>query len=420
MRRPQALLLFQQKMPGSEKNGYFFLYLRMVSYISATYIYTVSGPVLKNGVLAVDAKGIIKHVYTEQEAKDQKIADIKHYRGVLTPGFVNTHCHLELSNLKGMIPKGIGLPEFVKSVIKLRTSDEYELNLELLKADIEMYENGIVAVGDISNQMVSRALKLTSPVHYLTFLEVMGFNPASAKDAMKRAKEFKDEFDPLPVSIVPHAPYSVSADLLTELSEYAELNGSPICIHNQETKDENAFFERNEGEFLSLFEFLGQDISFYKPSGKTSLQSYLPLLSPKVKTLLVHNTYTSADDVDYAKSIHPNLYWCLCPNANLYIENNLPDVNMLRAADLKITIGTDSLASNKWLNILWEINLLQEKFAIPTEELLTWATLNGAEFLGIEERYGSLEEGKQPGINLINFEEIDGQVILGILVKRLF
>ena len=392
----------------------------MISHISAAYIYPITGPVIKNGVLAVDAKGVIKNLYTEQEAGEMRISDIEYHEGLLVPGFVNTHCHLELSNLRGQIPKKTGLPEFVKSVIKSRIADEHELNIAMLRADIEMYENGIVAVGDISNQLVSGALKGSSPVYYFTFLEIMGFNPALAKESMKRAIQFKHDFEPLPVSIVPHAPYSVSADLFNELLKYAPFQDGPISIHNQETKDENAFFEKKEGGFLELFQFLGQDIDFYKPLGKTSLQSYLPLLSPELKTLLVHNTYTSAEDVAYANSIHPNLYWCLCPHANLYIENVLPDVNMLRGAGLKITIGTDSLASNERLNVLSEINLLQERFDVPVEDLLKWATFNGAEFMGIEGRYGSLETGKQPGVNLVDFTERNGKVLLGSKVVRLF
>lgn len=392
----------------------------MISHISATYIYPISGPAIKNGVLAVDAKGVIKGVYTEKEAKNRGINDIEHHQGLLVPGFINTHCHLELSNLKGKIPKGTGLPEFVKSVIKSRASDADELNAAMLGADIEMSENGIVAVGDISNQLVSKPIKVGSPVYYFTFLEIMGFNPAVAKEAMKRAKQFKTDLDPLPVSIVPHAPYSVSTDLFHELSTYAAFQDGPISIHNQETADENAFFEHKTGGFLDLFAFLGQDIDFYEPSGKTSLQSYLPLLPPEVKTLLVHNTYTSAADVAYANSIHPNLYWCLCPHANLYIENTLPDVGMLRQSDLKITLGTDSLASNDGLSILSEMNLLQDRFDVPTEELLNWATFNGAEFLGIEDRFGSFEGGKQPGINLVDFIEDNGKVVLGDKVTRLF
>jgi cytosine/adenosine deaminase-related metal-dependent hydrolase len=392
----------------------------MISHISATYVYPVTGPAIKRGVLAIDPKGRIKGVYTEQEAKDGQIQEIVHYEGLLVPGFVNTHCHLELSNLRGKIPKKTGLPEFVKSVIKSRTSDEYELNLAMLSADIEMHENGIVAVGDISNQLISRSLKVNSPVYYFTFLEIMGFNPAIATEAMQRAKQFKSELDPLPVSIVPHAPYSVSTALFGELHKYAEFQDGPLSIHNQETADENAFFEQKSGGFLELFKFLGQDISFYEPSGKTSLQTYLPLLSPKMKTLLVHNTYTSAADAAYAKSIHKNLYWCLCPHANLYIENMLPDVNMMRKENLRITLGTDSLASNDGLSILAEMNLLQERFNVPTEELLTWATFNGAEFLGIESRFGSFEPGKQPGINLVDFTEQNGDIVLGETVKRLF
>lgn len=391
----------------------------MVSYISASYVYPVIGTPIKNGVLAVDPEGVIKAVYTAQEAKKKLISDIDYHEGLLVPGFVNTHCHLELSNLRGKIPKHIGLPEFVKSVIRLRTSDEYELSLDMLRADIEMYENGIVAVGDISNQLISKSLKANSPVYYFTFLEIMGFKPDVAVEAMERAKQFKTEFDPLPVSIVPHAPYSVSAELFQELAEYAGFQDGPLSIHNQETADENAFFEQKTGDFLSLFEFLGQDVAFYQPSGKTSLQTYLPLLSPALKTLLVHNTYTSAADIAYATGIHPNLYWCLCPHANLYIEKTLPDVNMLRAAGLRITLGTDSLASNDGLSILSEMNLLQERFDVPVEELLKWATFNGAEFLGIEERFGTFEVGKRPGINLVDFTEKEGKVILGNAVKRI-
>lgn len=392
----------------------------MISHISATYVYPVVGPPIKDGVLSIDSIGTIKGIYTPQEAEERQLDDIQYHEGLLVPGFVNTHCHIELSNLKGLIPKHTGLPGFVKSVIKLRTSDEYELNLAMLKADIEMYENGIVAVGDICNQLISKALKVNTPVYYHTFLEIMGFNPDLAKEAIKRAKQFKDDLSPLPVSIVPHAPYSVSPELFRELNTYAKYQDGPVTIHNQETADENAFFEQKTGGFLALFKFLGQDISFFKPSGKTSLQTYLPLLSPDLKTLLVHNTYTTAADVAYATGIHPNLYWCLCPHANLYIENMLPDVKMMRAAGLRITLGTDSLASNDSLSILSEMNLLQERFDVPTDELLKWATFNGAEFLEIDRRFGSFELGKQPGINLIDFTEKDGKVILGDMVKRLF
>lgn len=392
----------------------------MVSYISASYIYPITGAPIKNGVLGVDGKGVITAVLSHQEAKAAGIEHISHYEGLLVPGFVNTHCHLELSHLKGQIARHTGLVDFVQSVMTIRTADEDVVTAAMQKADAEMFEKGIVAVADIANQQVSKSVKISSKLYYHTLLEAMGFNPLTAGARMIGAKALRRDFKPLSVSTVPHAPYSVSENLFDLLKAEGEEYDGLFSIHNQETADENTFFERKAGRFLDLYQFLGLDIDFYEPTGKTSLQSFLPWVSADLKTLLVHNTFTSREDVAYAGSVHKNLYWCLCPSANLYIENRLPDVPMLMESGLRITLGTDSLASNDKLDILAEMRVLQEHFAIPAEVLLKWATLNGAAFLGIEGSFGSLEIGKQPGINLVAFEKRGGLVILGTEVVRLY
>ncbi|MHA4894252.1 amidohydrolase family protein [Pedobacter sp. PWIIR3] len=396
----------------------------MVSYISASYVYTNAGLPIKNGIVGLDAEGTVVEVLSQDQAAHIPADHIKHYDGLIVPGFINTHCHLELSNLKGAIEKHKGLPAFVQEVIELRNSDaykdEYLQDSAMLRADIEMFDCGIVAVGDISNSAVSRMTKRGSLIHYHTFIEALGFNPDTAHLAVNRALALKEEFAPLPASIVPHAPYSVSEVLFGELKQIAETDNSIVSIHNQETVDENAFFMEKEGEFLDLYFMLALDIEFFKASGKTSLQTILPLLSNTQPTLLVHNTFTNLEDVTFAQQTHNNLYWCLCPNANLYIEDRLPDVNMLREARLKITLGTDSLASNDKLSIFEEMLALQDRFDIPVEELLKWATLNGAEFLGLADRFGSLEPGKRPGINLLGFTAIDGQVKLTEFSRRLY
>jgi cytosine/adenosine deaminase-related metal-dependent hydrolase len=145
----------------------------------------------------------------------------------------------------------------------------------------------------------------------------------------------------------------------------------------------------------------------------------LPQLSKKVNTLLVHNTFSNKADIDFAQKEHQKLYWCLCPNANLYIENALPNVEVLKEESVKITLGTDSLASNHQLNILSEMQTLQEHKNVSFEELLKWATLNGAEFLEIESQYGSLEIGKKPGVVLISNAE-NGILNKETILKRLF
>lgn len=373
----------------------------MLKYFSADWIFPVSSSPVKNGVVAVNDSGEIQQILTAGEAKN---LDVTHYKGAIVPGFINTHCHLELSHMLEQIPEKTGLVDFVQHIIKNRHSEASQIDLAMQKADQQMFDNGIVAVGDIANQIASKKIKEKSKIHYHTFIEALGFNPERAAAIMDYLKEIKQDFEPLPASIVPHAPYTVSPQLFELIRQEAEKANIFISVHNQETVDENAFFESKTGRFLKLYEFLGMDISFFEPTHKTSLKTWLPYIKEQ-KTLLVHNTVTSKSDIEFAKQSNPNLYWCLCPQANLYIENTLPDVDLLMEGQVKITLGTDSLASNHQLNILAEMITLQQHKKVSFEQLLQWATINGAEFLGLDKQLGSIEIGKAPGLNLIQLGE---------------
>jgi len=390
----------------------------MLTYLSASTIYPVSQAPILNGVLALDEAGYVKGLYTAEQAAAQNLHIDQHYAGALLPGFINTHCHLELSHLHGQIPQHTGLFEFVSHVMKNRTEQATEILQAMTAADAEMYQNGIVAVGDISNQAISATVKRESKLYYHTFVEAMGFNPAQASAIISKALETQESFKPLKSSIVPHAPYSVSDPLFAAIAEIANTKENLISMHNQETAAEDAFFINKTGDFLELYKRLGVNLDGYPASGKSSLQTTLPKL-PKAQTLLVHNTKTNEADLAFAMEQHANLYWCLCPNANLYIENTLPDVALLAKGNRKITLGTDSLASNHQLSILDEMQVLQKHRNIAFQDLLHWATINGAEFLGIEDTFGSFDIGKKPGVLLLdglNNEQLSGES----RIKRLF
>ena len=193
--------------------------------------------------------------------------------------------------------------------------------------------------------------------------------------------------------------------------------GAITSMHNQESVEENKFFEDKEGDFLKLYKSLGIDIDFFEPTYQSSIQSVLPVFRDQQKLLLVHNTFTSDKDLffikKYAAQFLNSVYFVLCPKANLYIENNLPNVAMLRDAAVNICIGTDSLASNNELNILSELQVVhQANPTIPISELLQWGTLNGATALGISDNFGSFKIGKKPGVNLLSniSEEQIGEV----------
>ncbi|MBB2145876.1 amidohydrolase family protein [Pedobacter sp. LMG 31464] len=387
----------------------------MLKYLSANWIFPVSSKPIKNGVIGVSEDGSINAVLTKEEA--QGIENIQYYDGFLVPGFINTHCHLELSHLHQKIAEKTGLTTFIKQILGLRQQPEEEIILAMQSADQEMYENGIVAVGDISNLLISKSVKLESKIYYHTFVEVFGFNRPS-EPIIEQGLQLKKDFAPLKASVVPHAPYSVSSSLFDDIEKVTSFDDI-LSIHNQETAGENELFETGTGKFADFFAEVGIAQSDAHNSNKNSLKYHLPQLSKKVNTLLVHNTFSSKADVDFAKKEHQKLYWCLCPNANLYIENTLPDVDLLKEENLKITLGTDSLASNHQLNILAEMQTLQEHKNVSFEELLKWATLNGAEFLGIESQFGSLGIGKKPGVVLISNAE-NGVINKETTIKRLF
>jgi cytosine/adenosine deaminase-related metal-dependent hydrolase len=387
----------------------------MEAYITADWIFPVNGPPIKNGVIGVNNDGSIHVVLSADEAKG--IKDVEHYEGAIVPGFINTHCHLELSHLRGKIEEKTGLTTFIKQILSQRQQPDEAIILAMQIADAEMYENGIVAVGDISNLLISKSIKLKSKIYSHTFVEVFGFNRPS-EPIIANGIEIKKGFEPLKASVVPHAPYSVSASLFSEIEKVTAVDDI-LSIHNQETLGENELFETGTGKFADFFTDLGIAQSDAHNSGENSLSYHLPKLSKNVNTLLVHNTFSGKADVDFAKKEHQKLYWCLCPNANIYIEDNLPDVDLLKNEGLNITLGTDSLASNHQLNILAEMKTLQDKKDISFEEALKWATINGAKFLGIDAQYGSLEKGKKPGIILIGIAQ-DGMIKKETSIKRLF
>jgi aminodeoxyfutalosine deaminase len=370
-------------------------------FIKADKIFTVSSSQKENAVVVVDEKGMIVDLVDEKTIDAGKI---ENFEGYISPGFVNTHCHLELSYMKGKIKSGSGLHNFIKEIEKLKKPGDEEILQGIKDGDAEMKKNGIVAVGDICNTANTFKFKNSSAIYYHNFIEIYAFDENRADAAFDKGVKLQNQLsNKKNSSITPHAPYSASKKLLKLFTECAEYNNSILTIHNQETADEDLFFKEKRGSILNRLTQFGINTSNWQAPGKSSLQYTLPQLPSENKILLVHNTFTSAQDISFANNYNKNLYWCFCPNANLYIENKLPDINLFIKNNCNITLGTDSYASNWSLNMLDEINALRKHFpGIEFEEFLKWSTLNGAKFLGIENIFGSIEKNKKPGLNLIS------------------
>jgi aminodeoxyfutalosine deaminase len=366
----------------------------------ADYVFPVYADPIKNGIVTVDDNGKIISV-TDQTNIPAHVP-VEQLSGIICPGFVNTHCHLELSHLKDKVKQQTGLVNFIIDVQKFRGEEPAAITDAAQKADAQMYENGIVAVGDISNTNITIPIKASSKLYYHSFIETFGFLPDRATDIFNKALLLLNEFKPQPCSVTPHAPYSVSKELFKLIQKYSETGHNLISMHNQESEDENKFFRYKTGTFNDLYASFGIDISYFKPQARNSVQSIVPLLTDKQEILLVHNTFTNLKDVYFIKRFDRKINFCFCPNANLYIENALPKIDLFVGQGFNITLGTDSLASNNKLCILDEMRTIQRKFpSISTTKLIEWGTINGAKYLGIDDEKGSLHPGKTPGLNLI-------------------
>lgn len=369
----------------------------------ANNVFTGTEMLSSEPVLICDGRGTVQEIIHESEAGD----DIQKLEGVLTPGFINCHCHLELSHMQGLIPEKTGLVDFVFSVVTQRHFPEDEILEAIAAAESEMIQNGIVAVGDISNNLLTLQQKQKQNVHYYNFVETSGWLPAIAQQRFERSMETYEILSKVsPASLVPHAPYSVSGPLWQLIRPFYK--NKVVSIHNQETIFEDELFLQNSGDFIRMYEMMKLDTSFYKPSGKSSLQTYFNHLTEASKVILVHNTFTKKEDVAFVKNSRPDdsVSFCLCVNANQYIEQAMPPIEMFRENDCNIVLGTDSLASNWSLSIADEMKTIQKSFPlVAIEELLTWATINGATALRMNDQLGSFEKGKQPGVVLL--ENVD-------------
>jgi aminodeoxyfutalosine deaminase len=358
----------------------------------------------KDKVLVMDGQRVEAVVSLEEAGET-----IEEHQGILMPGLINCHCHLELSHLKGVVPPGTGLVDFLITVVKSRRRLGPDTDGKIEEAEREMCRNGIIAVADICNTAETLTLKKKSSIYWQNLVEVINFYDANLEKQLSPYLQVEKEFtqNGLAAGLTPHAPYTVSAQTFKAVNR-ATANRI-VSVHNQETGSEDELFMKGSGDFLKLFAAFAGGVCPFPVSGKSSLQTWLPHFTEGQTILLVHNTFISEKDIVFAKEQAARygltIVYCVCPNANLYIEKTLPPIDLLLKHGCLIVLGTDSYSSNRQLSIAAEIKtLLHHLPHIPLETLLQWATDNGAMALKKRE-LGTFERGKEPGLVLLNKDD---------------
>jgi aminodeoxyfutalosine deaminase len=375
--------------------------------LSANLILPVSSAPVENGLLVLDDDGTVIEL---QNTVDNEGENVEKYDGILVPGFINSHVHLELSYLRGRIPQKTSLDQFVRSIEEQRRNFAVGDMLNAAnEAELEMIREGIVGAGDICNGNLTFDLKETSTIRYYSFVELFAFMPERAEAVFNKGQMLASELQKrnLAWSITPHAPYSVSPALFDLINDQAPKGTKNLLsIHMAENEDEAELFRSGTGKVIERMQSFGVDVSEWITPGQRPLKWTISSLSHAEKILLVHNTMYNEEDLymffrHYA-DLHDRLVLCFCPSANLYIENKVPPFERFYGMGYDICIGTDSLASNTKLSILEELKVIHHHApSIPLDRLIRWATISGARLFGWEKDLGSFEKGKRPGVNLI-------------------
>ena len=382
----------------------------MINRIAASWVYPLDGEPIRNGFVEYDEDG--KIVATGQCAEGEEVLE-----GALVPGFVNGHCHVELSHLHKKFVKGTGMAGFIDQINALRDWAGREKKQELVKEWMDlMWQRGVSAMADISNDDSSFDIKASHPMYTRTFLEVFGSEHEMCEGVMKEVTELNALADSAGIDAAPtpHSCYTMSPQLLSA-SAAAGLAKGWLSYHSQESQEEEDLLLTGTGAMYENRKRSG--MSTPPVTGSSSLKYFISRLEETCtapfdgKILLVHNVCLKQDDIDAAKKAMKNVFWAICPLSNIFIHDALPPVPLMRANGLDIMVGTDSLSSNDDLDIVKELYCIHENFPeVPMNEILTWACLNGARFLAKDDVIGSLTPGKKPGIVLVRNIDAEGFV----------
>lgn len=345
-------------------------------------------------VLAVGPAGVVLPLHTG--------ARLERVRGVVFPGLVNAHTHVELSALRGQVRGGRGFVPWAEDLIgsraELAPEDE---GVAIERAADELVSFGTAGVGDVSNSLGAVHALARRGIGGAVFHEVFGLgrDPTVARvAALARERDEKVGRWPssdLSYAPAPHTLYTTHPDAVRALLALARSLGARTTLHLAEHAGERRALEQADGPVVEWLERRVRPSSF--PWPRRSPFAHADALGGlAADVILVHLTDARPDEI--ARVIERDAPIVLCPRSNLFIDVRLPPLLAMREAGARVALGTDSLASNASLDVLAEARALLDRFpTVPARELVAMATWNGALALGRSD-LGRLAVGARPGI----------------------
>ena len=363
----------------------------------ADWVLPVVAPPIRRGAVVVNNEVILDVGPADRIGKQYSGEQIDFEHAVIAPSWINAHTHLELSYLRGKVPAGKSFVDWIRAVVNLRaqTSDPEKIIRSAREQSEFMVNTGTVLAGDITNGYLLSDTLLDPRLNRIVFYELLGFQPQQAKEILTQAltKIQEERSRAIPV---PHAPYSASAELITQI---ARLNRKPQSIHAAESADEREFLEKGQGAFVEFLKFRGVWLDAWQPPGVSPIQYLDRLGYLQPMTLLVHGVQVSKKDLEIIAG--KGCAVCICARSNHFTEVGRPPLEQYLEKNIPLCVGSDSLASNDDLDMNNELYYLYQNFKFNhPAQLIRMATVNGARALGRADNLGKLEKGARARLNV--------------------
>lgn len=377
---------------------------------SAPWVIPVTSPIIKNGAVAVKNGRIVSVGLQSDLFNKFPNSDVHTSTGVLMPGFVNSHMHLELSAY-GVVSQDTAestMCDWVRKLLHKRIHSTFsveQIHSAANKCALEQYHSGVVALLDTGNDPLP-AFTGDLP-EICSLLEFLGPSDKATRAVLKILDGLAENTYP-----TGHAPYSTSPQLLQSIKKRTVDQGTVFSLHVEENPDESLLLFYGKGCF---YDFLKErdalDGTF--PLEEKKYQSVVDYLYKTQildeKTLCVHCVYVTEEDIKTLARSKSHI--CLCPCSNRFLGLGEAPLEAFLTHNIVPALGTDSIASNPQLNMWQEIALIKKEHpTVSPETILAMATIAGAKAIGREADYGSLEAGKRSAFIAVEDKKISTAV----------
>jgi cytosine/adenosine deaminase-related metal-dependent hydrolase len=357
----------------------------------ARYVVTMNGPPIENGAVATQG-GLIVDVGPAERIKaanSGKVIDLN--ESVLMPGLINAHCHLDYTCLRGRIPPpDNSFTDWIRAInaekAKLSTQD-YVASIQDGFAEAKRF--GTVAMANLTAfpELIAKVQPLLYTIWFAELIDVR--SPEGAEQLVDRTLKGLQAAEHF--GFAPHAPFTASERLYRRCADIAAGIPAPLTTHLAESRDEMAMFRDGAGPLCEFMKGIGRDMS--DCGNRTPLARFLEFADSNQPWLIAHLNELTETDFALLAAARPNFSVVHCPRSHRYFGHTPFPYSRLQALGYKISLGTDSLASNEDLNLFAEMREFQRNFPeTEPEEIVRMTTINPALALGQSNRLGCLAE----------------------------